>query len=171
MPSLEKKLGKTREEVKKVLKKIDVRNSKRKIKCASCDQFHKIKDLIAIQTHWYNPPVSCAAGDYWNAGELKFVCPETDVINRLLFFSGDEYLLSLEERREYNAEEQFLAKYKHLFRRVLDEYKDGNYLEFKEKGRKLPEADRPDHKKWVNNLYVDNHRKQFGLVEKLKKQK
>jgi hypothetical protein len=42
-----------------------------------------IRDLIYIQTHWYVRPYSCSEGDYWNAGEGNFLCPQCGHRNRL----------------------------------------------------------------------------------------
>ena len=51
---------------------------------------HKIKDCVAIQTHWYTEPSGCTEGDYWNQGEINIICPETNHRNRMLF---DNYVV------------------------------------------------------------------------------
>ncbi len=147
MVSLEDQLKKLHQQEKQILKKIDARNKNRKIKCEACKNYHKIKDLKAIQTYWYTPPQGCTGGDYWNEGELQFVCPETGIINRLLF---DNYDVPWEERRNYanNPEEQFKRNYKNLFQEVKESY------------------DKTTQGKWVNNFYVDQNREKFGLVKK-----
>lgn len=149
MASLEDQLKQVHQEETRILQKIDERNKKKTIKCSGCDEFHQIGTLKAIQTHWYTQPFGCTGGDYWNIGELQFVCPETGIINRLLF---DNYDVPWEERRKYenNPEEQFRTNYKKLFKEVVDTHGD------KIQG------------KWVNNFYVDQHRKEFGIVEKRK---
>jgi hypothetical protein len=48
-----------------------------------CKRLSKISKIGYIQTHWYTAPYSCAAGDYWNAGEGRFNCPKCGVLNRL----------------------------------------------------------------------------------------
>jgi len=133
----------------KILAKTDTGNKNRKIKCGSCEDFHEIGSLTAIQTHWYTSPHGCTGGDYWNEGELQFICPETNVKNRLLFNNHD---VPWEERRNCanNPEGQFKRNYKHLFLEVKDSH------------------DETTSGEWVNNLYVDQNRKRFGLVEKRK---
>lgn len=142
--NLERELEETEEKRKEILKKIDERNARKTIKCASCDKPHQIRALKAIQTHW-------TGGDYWNEGELQFICPETDVRNRLLFNNND---IPWEKRKDYenDPEAQFRVKYKKLFREVTDEH------------------DRDDERNYEfeNNYYVDENRKRFGLVEKRK---
>jgi len=148
MTSLEDQLEIINQEESKILEAIDKRNSRRTIKCVSCDDFHRIRDLDAIQTHWYTPPTGCTEGDYWNEGELQFVCPETEVRNRLLFSNND---VPWEERRDYKNDpgEQFKTNYKDLFKKVIDTHREDDY-------------------EFVNNRYVDRNRKKFGLVEKRK---
>jgi len=149
MVILEQQLEKLDEEKRKIHQKIKKRNKKRAIKCVSCDKAHEIGDLTVIQTHWYTPPSGCTDGDYWNEGELQFVCPETEIKNRLLF---NNFEVPYEERRKFklNPEAQFKSMYKGLFKEVIESYEktDNN---------------------WVNNSYVDKHRKKFGLVEKVVK--
>lgn len=132
---------------RKILKKIEKRNQQKTIKCAACDKLHSIGSLDAIQMHWYTEPYGCTGGDYWNTGELRFVCPLTNIVNRLLF---NNYDVPWENRHEYeyDAEEQFRNNYKYLFKSVKDTYRD------------------KENRKTVNNYYVDKHRKKFGLVEK-----
>lgn len=129
----------------KILKKIEKRNQNRKIKCESCKEMHIIGSLNAIQTHWYTSPYGCTGGDHWNSGELQFICPTTNIRNRILFFT------TYEERKKYatDPEEQFKRNYKHLFKSVKDTY------------------DEEHNFKTANNEYISKHRKKFGLVEKL----
>lgn len=149
MVTLEDKLAKVKEEERNVLQRIDDRNANRKIPCACCGTSYKIKDVTAIQTHWYVPPSGCTEGDYWLPGGLQFVCPGTGTINRLLFNNND---VPWPERHEFvnNPEKQFIARYKQLFAGVQDAYDC-------------------TPKPWKNNFYVDEHRKKFGLVEKREK--
>ena len=147
MAGLEDQLAEIHQQEKQILAKIDAGNKNRKIKCGACEDYHKIGVLTAIQTHWYTPPHGCTEGDYWNEGELQFVCPETNVKNRLLF---NNYDVPWDERRNYanNPEEQFKRNYKHLFIEVKDSH------------------DKTTSGEWVNNFYVDQNRKKFGLVER-----
>jgi len=147
MATLEDELNDVRQKEGQILEKIDERNGNKSIQCASCESPHRIGDLTAIQTHWYTPPSGCNEGDYWNQGELQFVCPKTEVRNRLLFHNYD---VPWEERKQFanDPQAQFKRGYKRLFREVTDEH---------EKTTPGP---------WVNNDYVDNNRAMFGLVKK-----
>lgn len=149
MTGLEAQLTELRDKEELVLKAIDERNKRKKILCSACNNYHTIGKLRAIQTHWHTPPRGCTGGDYWNEGELQFVCPETEVIDRLLFNNDD---VPWEERKDYDKdpEEQFKRNYKKLFKEVRDTY------------------DKSTSGNWVNNFYVDQNRKKFGLVEKRK---
>lgn len=149
MVDLENQLAELHQQEKQILAEIDARNENREIKCGGCKDFHKIGNLTAIQTHWYTPPHGCTGGDYWNEGELQFICPETGIINRLLFNNHD---VPWEERRNYanNPEEQFKRNYKRLFQEVKDSY------------------DKTTPGEWVNNFYIDQDRKKFRIVEKRK---
>lgn len=142
---LENKLQSLAVQENKILHKIEIRNQKRKIKCASCPNSHEIKTLDCIQTHWYTAPYGCTGGDHWSYGELQYVCPTTKIVNRLLF---DNYDVPYENRSKYahDPEAQFARNYKHLFKSVIDEYNEKHDT--------------------VNNYYVDKNRKKFGLVEK-----
>lgn len=48
-----------------------------------CGRRIPVAQLEYIQTFWYTPPYSCAAGDYWNMGEGQFICPRCGETNRL----------------------------------------------------------------------------------------
>lgn len=146
--SLETQLAEKNADKAEILRKIEERNGRKKIECASCDKPHAIKTLTLIQTYWYTPPSGCTGGDYWNEGEVNFICPETEVRNRLLFNNNE---IPWEDRNKYenNPEDQFKANYKSLFKEVIDYYKEGHQTD-----------------EWVNNFYVDQNRKKFGLVEK-----
>jgi len=143
MVKLEDQLENIRKEEGKILDRIKNRNSKRKIQCSCCENFHEIHNLTAIQTHWYVTPSGCTEGDYWNEGEIQFLCPDSGVINRVMFDNYD-----LEKRKLYDPEYQFKSIYKILFNEIKNEYRD-----------KMP-GER------MNNYYVDSHRKKFGLVGK-----
>lgn len=154
MVSLEEQLVDVRKQEEQILSKIDKRNAKRKIKCAACKQMHEIGELHAIQTHWYVRPHGCMGGDYWKEGELQFVCPDTSLVNRLLFETHD-VPYKLLSHFDHNPQEQFKRNYKKLFKKVEEEHSREAY------------GGRPGA--YVNNYYVDAHRKKFGLVEKRKR--
>lgn len=144
--SLRSQLKKIEQQKAELLKKADEAKSKARIKCASCGKMHMIKTLDAIQAHSYVPPSGCTDGAYWVDAEMQFICPKTEVVNRLLIFNHD---VPWEERNKYenDPEEQFKRMYKKLFRSVKDTYSEKPYSQ-------------------VNNDYVDENRKRFGLVEK-----
>lgn len=150
MVSLERQLEEIRKQESEILGKMDRRNGNKRIECCcGCEDSYRVRELVAIQSHSYNPPYGCTGGDYWSEGELQFVCPETGVVNRLLF---DDHDVPYEERRKYenNPDSQFKKNYKRLFMEVE-----------KSHGRSTPNG-------WVNNYYVDKNRRKFGLVEKRK---
>ena len=145
MDSLERELEKIRKKEAEILAKIDKRNKKRKIKCAACGSSHQIQELTLIQTHWYVAPTGCIGGDFWKEGEMQFVCPDTQIRNRLFFYGGVS-----PENPENTVEEQFKSKYGHLFKEVIEEYE------------KHPTRYR------VNNDFYTNRKncERFGLIDK-----
>jgi hypothetical protein len=108
-----------------------------------CGKYHKIKDCVVIQTHWYTAPSGCSDGDYWNSGELQIVCPDTDFKNRILF---KNFNIPWEKRNlfDYDASAQFSRIYKYLFKAVVDDY------------------DKDRRKAW-NNYWVDNNHEYYGI--------
>jgi hypothetical protein len=123
----------------------EVEKANQKIKCL-CGKMHAIKQFTAIQTHWYTSPSGCMGGDHWNTGELQLVCPTTGIKNRLLYNSY--YKVPYEKRGHYdhNAEMQFNRMYKHLFKEIIDEYKERTVGQ------------------WGNNYYVDENHKKFDIA-------
>lgn len=169
--TLEKQLEDVRSKKSDILKKIDERNKRKTIDCSSCDESHPINTLTLIQTYWYVPPHGCNEGDYWNEGEMQFVCPKTKVINRMLFDNSD---VPWEKRREYenDPEAQFKKNYRPLFKRVIEVYEHSDNMSgtrYSIGSRKLKNED-VTNGHWVNNSYVDENRKEFGLVEKRKQE-
>ena len=118
--------------------------SRRTILC-SCGKRHKIKDLELLQTHWYVEPHGCTGGDYWNEGEVQFICPMGGTRNRVMF--DDNHLHWSERGRTALA---FAGLYKRLFKSVADVYAR-------------------DESPFYNNYYVDQHRERFELPVKPKK--
>jgi len=144
---LERELNELRQNEQDILSRIRQRDRSKTIGCACCKKLHRISEVKAIQTHHYIEAHGCTQGDYWNPGELQFICPKTGVINRLLFVSCN---IPSEERDVYenDAERQFKDRYRSLFLEVEDSYKT-------QVGAI-----------WMNNHYVDNNRAKFGLVAK-----
>ena len=74
---------------KKLIIQVEKQRANKQFRCC-CGSMHKIKDCVAIQTHWYTEPSGCTEGDYWNQGEINIICPETNHRNRMLF---DNYVV------------------------------------------------------------------------------
>lgn len=128
----------------------DVRRN-RSILC-SCSYFHKICDLELIVTHWCTEPHGCTGGDYWLEGEWNFICPDTDVRNRLLF---NDYVVDYDQRNRAGvaAEPTFKQIYRHLFKSLKNVYES------------YPQGD------FYNNYFVDSQRELFELPTKTVKSK
>jgi hypothetical protein len=121
----------------------EARNAMRQFKCA-CGKMHAIKACVVIQTHWYTPPHGCCEGDYWNVGELRIICPITQIRNRVLFATRTEVPWRERHNRKFNPEIQFADRFKHLFKEVLDDYYDDTGATF-------------------NNDYFDQNHAKFGI--------
>lgn len=143
MGDLEGELAVVNGDRDRILLEIEERNRRRSIECVSCDDYHEIGELTAIQAHRYVRPHGCSEGDYWRPQELQFVCPKTEVKNRLLFRN---YGVSPGDKNDFEA--QFIGMYKGLFGEVIDVHEHSITGKF------------------VNNLYVDDNPEEFGLVER-----
>jgi len=128
------KLSSKREILKQQL---DIIRANRTFKCVACGKRHKIKDCEVIQTHWYVKPSGCTDGGYWNESDLMILCPTSPVRNRVYFPSpiGLQY--------------EFTYLYKHLFKKVIDEYENGTPLD--------------REYEFINNEYFENNAKRFEL--------
>ncbi len=142
--TLDEQLERLKKAEKELKERIAKRNKKRKIQCGGCNGYHQIQDLVAIQSHGYIPPSGEIGGDYWVETELRFVCPTTQVTNRLLFTNDNPN----GKKGGIDPEAQFRYQYRSLFREVREVHSE------QIQGR------------WVNNYYVDRNRREFGLVEK-----
>lgn len=118
MQKLQERLSKAQAEVEKAKQAIVNARARKRIRCASCKDSHAINQLDAIQTHWYTSPHGCMGGDYWNAGEIHFICPNTGVRNRILFHGN------------IDVERKFRSMYGRLFKHVEKEYEDGQGYSF-----------------------------------------
>lgn len=128
-------------------KGLDEARSRLTIVCVACSIKEQIKNIVVIQTLWYDPPRGCTEGACWNYGELNYICPHCHYRNRFLF---NNYTTPYEHRNkfEYDPEQQFKRYYKHLFKDV-EEIEDTKLVS-----------------SFYNNYYVDENREKFGLVEK-----
>lgn len=174
--SLEAQLEEVHEKGAEIERKIEERNSRKKIECAvdSCGKLHTINKLTLLQTHWYTQPHGCTGGDYWNSGEIQFICPDTKIRNRIMFYvsydGGQNY--------DTDSESQFKGNYKSLFKEVIDVHKhnSGSYGRDYETWRRNGEKKDMNkdeiteliliNARHVNNDYVRNNLKKFELVEK-----
>lgn len=147
--NLEKRLAAVEEQRGEILEAMKEQRRRQKITC-SCGTMHAIGSLSAIQAYDYIPPVGEIGGDFWVEGELRYICPTTGVVNRLLFDNND---VPYEERQDFknDPEAQFKEKYRGAFKEVEKIKREG-----------------PMDGKWANNFYPDQHRKKFGLVAKRK---
>ena len=132
------RLKRLRDEERRTFRENEEKKRRKRIQCEGCEGLHKIGGLHAIQTHTHFLPDYGSERSYWREGDLLFVCPETGVVNRLSFRDHDD-----------PARKQFRTKYGHLFKDV-----ENVYSERASSG--------------VDNFYVDNHRRVFGLVGKRK---
>jgi hypothetical protein len=145
MSKIQEQLDALSKERDKLLDALDKEHANKQIRCI-CGKMHRIKNCEAIQTYWYTSPHGCTGGDYWNEGELRFVCPDDpEVINRLLFSSS--YAVPYDKREHYahNAEDQFKRKYKRLFKSVTDDY-DKDHLGIR-----------------AVNYYIDHNHAKFSI--------
>lgn len=121
---------------------------RRRILCC-CGNYHAIKDLDLIITHWYHEPHGCTEGDYWSEGEWNFIGP-CGARNRLMF---NDFDVPYEERKLMTAEHAFKELYRGLFKSTKNEHDNVH------ESRVLTRA----------NDYVDHNRGRFELPEKRKK--
>lgn len=142
---IEQRLEEIEKEKSTLVAALKKQKALKQFKCG-CGKMHRIKDCKVIQTHWYTSSSGCSRGDYWNEGELRIICPDTYVRNRLLF---DTYDVEWEKRShyDYNAGKQFSRIYKELFKEVIEDYST-------------------DKSNWVNNYYIDINHEKFGLCVK-----
>lgn len=142
MTKIEQRLAVLATEQQKLEQQLETQRANKQIRCV-CGKMHRIKNCVVIQTHYYVPPSGCTDGAYWGEGELNVICPDVDIKNRLLFSNND---VNWRERNDYkyNAQDQFKCIYKKLFKEVVDDYKE-------------------DTRKWINNYYIDQSHKKFGL--------
>lgn len=124
-----------------LLKLLSENRSKRLIKCV-CGKSHPVKNYDAIQTHWYESPSGCSGGDMWHVDDIRIVCPETGMRNRLYF---DSHCAPYEKRNHFlwSAEQQFSRMYLGLFKSLKTEFDENRRGHF--------------------NDWVDNHHDQFEI--------
>ena len=68
-----------------------------------CDTSHMVKDVVYVQTHWYESPHGCMGGDTWHQGEGQIICPSCGARLRL-----------------YDRPD--IVKLKRYFKEVIDEH-------------------------------------------------
>ena len=141
--ALKSKIAKLKEDLASALAEEQQAKANLKFECA-CGKSHTIGECIAVQTHWYVPPRGCSEGDYWNEGEIRIICPTTDIQNRVLFETRSE--IEWEQREEYdnNPEKQFKRAFSQLFKALLEDFNE-------------------DKPRTFNNYYFDQNMEYFGL--------
>jgi hypothetical protein len=142
MTKVEQRLAELAIEEKKLLKKLETQRANKQFKCG-CGKMHKIKDCVAIQTHYYVPPSGCTDGAYWSDSEMQVICPITDKKSRLMFNNNDVDWTA-RQSYGYNAYLQFKYIYLKLFKEVIQDYEK-------------------DERLWWNNYYFDRNHEKFGL--------
>ena len=149
--NLNTQLKELHQQERKLLQMIDEKNKRKMIPCVCCNKKHSIYKLTAIQLYHYVEPHGCMEGGYWTKGELQFICPSTQIRNRIMFDHEFDYtrMSSINE-----AEEEFKRKFKELFKEVVRKNHEGIYGQ---------------QDTFVNNYYIDQNRSKFGLREKEKK--
>lgn len=67
------------------LRKILIEQYKNSVlSCKRCELSSKLREVIFVQTHWYERPYSCTSGDNWLEGEVNLLCPNCGCRHRLL---------------------------------------------------------------------------------------
>lgn len=116
-----------------VLLQLNNLRSQQTLQCGNCEVHEQIKDISIIQTHWYTPPRGCTEGDYWNIGELNFVCDTCKIRNRLLFKKSKKEYEEYVKRNELGdwsgfsnkkKEQKFRNLYLKLFKKIIDTHKE-----------------------------------------------
>lgn len=136
-----KAIKKLQEQLKAEVQKQKDKDCNKRFLC-KCGKTHRIKDCVAVQTHWYVRPHGCIGGDYWEEGELHILCPKTEIRNRVYFYYPPSHRRN---NPTYNSQSLFIFKYKNLFKTVIAEYVDSDKI------------------KSVNNTYFQENLKKFGL--------
>jgi len=113
-----------------------------KVEC-SCGLQHSLGELTLTITHFYVEPYGYH-GDYWTESDWYFVCPSGGYKNRLLF---NDYNIPYEHRYELGRGAE--VTFKHLYRNAFICI--------------FPEYSKHGVQSAHNNVWIDNHRKDFGL--------
>lgn len=129
---------------------INILRSQLTIECQCCKKHWHIHDLTYYQTVLYMKPHGCVGGDYFYDSEGYFMCPDTDIRNRLLFMNTHDVPYNECSKIENNPAMQFKHIYKCLFAKIVKVHAvDGL-------------AGINTHN-LVNNEYVAKHLTKFGL--------
>lgn len=81
--------------------------ARKRLLCHHCGKRSTVGKTTYVQTRFYIAPYSCTGGDYWQAGEGRFVCLHCGYENRL-----------------WPEARQWIAELKDLFAKVEDVYED-----------------------------------------------
>ncbi len=122
-----------------IAKKVEREKNRNKKFLCVCGSKHRIRDCKIIHTYWYADSHSD-----WSKGELKIICPETYIRNRVMFEVRPEIEKGKRWAYSYNPLLQFSKEYKGLFNEVINDYgkEDGAY---------------------ENNYYFDRNQDEFNI--------
>lgn len=137
-------VAKAKAALKQAEERLDRVRAHRRVLC-SCGKKHPLAALTLLITHFYIQPYGCTEGDYWKEGEWQFVCPTTNVRNRILF---DDYAVNWKQRDVIGVSAE--ATFKHLY-----------YALFAQRHQMYGEGTNPSPT--FNNYFIDQHRKHFEL--------
>ena len=80
---LQKAIDVSNRRTRRLLKLKDRLLSQMVIGLGCCHTEAMVKDLVYIQTHWYESPHGCMGGDQWHPGEGQILCPHCGARLRL----------------------------------------------------------------------------------------
>jgi len=129
--------------LEKLYKRQEAARSRLKFKCI-CGSSHQIRECDAIQTMYLVKGLGYE-DDSEEWGSLMIICPVSGKLNRV--YIPADYDLDWQDRHHYknDACAQFRRMYTPLFKSCTQSSKSVQFY---------------------NNMYFDNNRKKFGLVEK-----
>jgi hypothetical protein len=83
LEGLLEQLRATEVEASRIRTLVNKAKRKTRVMCHACGRRYAVKNLVYIQTHWYEGPHGCTGGDRWHMDEGQFICPGCNTRNRL----------------------------------------------------------------------------------------
>jgi hypothetical protein len=105
-------------EIDRLENDLELAKKNKLIKCIHCGAKRAAKNIVYIQTLWYQGPYSCTGGDHWLNGEGKFNCLVCGKENRLLG-PKSKYYTSPDARLD-------IENLKYSFKKIKKYYTDGH---------------------------------------------